>query len=119
MEEQGVERLISYLREVQVGHQFTSSIESRERDFKSFHAQYDVRRNKSFAKTFPKDIVDWYESIPMTDLKQLQGIVDGDSTKGNMMKKELEKRAKDEGWVLDPQGANPGSQEYKEELNET
>ena len=35
------------------------------------------------------------------------------------MKKELEKRAKDEGWVLDPQGANPGSQEYKEELNET
>ena len=119
MEEQGVERLISYLREVQVGHQFTSSIESRERDFKSFHAQYDVRRNKSFAKTFPKDIVDWYESIPMTDLKQLQGIVDGDSTKGNMMKKELEKRAKDEGWVLDPQGPNPGSQEYKEELNET
>ena len=54
----------------------------------------------------------------MTDLKQLQGIVDGDSTKGNMMKKELEKRAKDEGWVLDPQGANPGSQEYKENTNE-
>ena len=114
MEEQGVERLISYLREVQVGHQFTSSIESRERDFKSFHAQYDVRRNKSFANTFPKDIVDWYESIPMTDLKQLQSIVDGDSTKGNMMKKELEKRAKEEGWILNPQGANPGSQEYKE-----
>ena len=61
MEEQGVERLISYLREVQVGHQFTSSIESRERDFKSFHAQYDVRRNKSFANTFPKEIVDWYD----------------------------------------------------------
>ena len=118
MEEQGVERLISYLREVQIGHQFTSSIESRERDFKSFHAQYDVRRNKSFANTFPKDIVDWYESIPMTDLKQLQNIVDGDSTKGNMMKKELEKRAKDEGWVLNPQGANPGSQEYKEGNNE-
>jgi len=114
MEEQGVERLISYLREVQVGHQFTSSIESRQRDFKSFHTQYDVRRNKSFAKTFPKDIVDWYESIPMTDLKQLQDIVDGDSTKGNMMKRELEERAKKEGWVLDPQGPNPGSQEYVE-----
>ena len=118
MEEQGVERLISYLREVQVGHQFTSSIESRERDFKSFHAQYDVRRNKSFAKTFPKNIVDWYEAIPMTDLKKLQDIVDGDSTKGNMMKKELEERAKNEGWVLNPQGANPGSQEYKENNNE-
>ncbi len=118
MEEQGVERLISYLREVQVGHQFTSSIESRERDFKSFHAQYDVRRNKSFANTFPKDIVNWYESIPMTDLKTLQGIVDGDSTKGNVMKKELEKRAKDEGWILDPQGPNPGSQEYKENNND-
>ena len=118
MEEQGVERLISYLREVQVGHQFTSSIESRERDFKSFHAQYDVRRNKSFANTFPKNIVDWYEAIPMTDLKKLQDIVDGDSTKGNMMKKELEERAKNEGWVLNPQGANPGSQEYKENNNE-
>ena len=54
----------------------------------------------------------------MTDLKQLQGIVDGDSTKGNMMKKELEERAKKEGWVLNPQGANPGSQEYKENNNE-
>ena len=112
MEQDGVSRLINYLREVEVGHQGTSSIETRERDFKSFHAQYDVRRNKSFAKTFPKDIVDWYESIPMTDLKQLQGIVDGDSTKGNMMKKELEERAKKEGWVMKPQGANPGSQEY-------
>ena len=73
-----------------------------------------VRRNKSFVNTFPKDIVDWYESIPMTDLKQLQSIVDGDSTKGNTMKRELEKRAKEEGWILNPQGANPGSQEYKE-----
>ena len=50
----------------------------------------------------------------MTDLKQLQTIVDGDSTKGNMMKKELEQRAEEEGWVLDPQGPNPGSQEYIE-----
>ena len=32
-----------------------------------------------------------------------------------MMKKELEQRAKKEGWVMNPQGPNPGSQEYKEE----
>ena len=39
-------------------------------------------------------------------------------TKGNMMKKELEKRAQDEGWVLDPWRPT-WIQEYKEELNET
>mgnify|MGYP001442728793 FL=1 len=114
MEQLGVQRLISYLNEVEVGHQGTSSIESRERDFKSFYSQYDLRRNKSFAKTFPQDIVNWFESIPDTNLQKLQDIVDGDSTKGNMMKKELEERAKKEGWVMNPQGPNPGSQEYKE-----
>ena len=114
MEQDGVSRLINYLREVQVGHQHTSSIESRERDFKSFYTQYDIRRNKSFVKTFPKDIVKWYESIPMTDLEKVQELVDGDSTKGNTMAKELKERSEKEGWVLNPQGPNPGSQEYIE-----
>jgi pyruvate-formate lyase-activating enzyme len=114
MEQDGVSRLINYLREVEVGHQGTSSIETRERDFKSFYSQYDIRRNKLFENTFPEDVVKWYKSIPDTNLQKLQSIVDGDSTKGNMMKKELEERAKKEGWVMNPQGPNPGSQEYKE-----
>jgi hypothetical protein len=34
-----------------------------ERDFKHFWAQYDKRRGKSFADTFPKQLVDWYNTL--------------------------------------------------------
>ena len=114
MEIDGIKRLISYLEEVEEGHKYTSSIESRHRDFKSFYMQYDLRRNKSFEKAFgnhPK-LIDWYNSLPVTNIEPIAGLYDGDSTKGWKHKQELEERAKQEGWVLDPQGANPGSQEY-------
>ena len=42
------------------------------------------------------------------------GLFDGDATKGALHKQELEKRAKDEGWVLNPQWANPGAQDFIE-----
>ena len=71
-EHDGVNKLINYLREVQVEHQHTSSIETRERDFKSFYTQYDIRRNKSFENTFPENVVNWYKSIP----SQVQKSVD-------------------------------------------
>lgn len=58
----GLVRLISYLREVDVGHDNTSSLESRQSDFKSFFMQYDARRNKNFVETFPQ-LKEWYESI--------------------------------------------------------
>ena len=53
----------------------------------------------------------WFVSIPETQSKPV-GLFDGDATKGSLHKQELEQRAKKEGWVIKPQGANPGSQEY-------
>jgi hypothetical protein len=73
MEFEGLERLIAYLREVQVGHATTSSIKTREYDFKSFFDQYDVRRGKNFKETFPM-LADWYDSITKTSIIPIKQI---------------------------------------------
>lgn len=112
-EKDGVYRLISYLREVEEGHQYTSSIESRERDFKSFYKQYDQRRGKDFIKTFPM-LKDWWGNIPETILDDKQNLVDGDESKSNRYIKETIDKAKKEGWILNPQESNPGSKDYIE-----
>ncbi|MEQ1723706.1 MAG: twitch domain-containing radical SAM protein [Pseudobdellovibrio sp.] len=44
-------------------HHKTSPLSLRMNDFKLFYEQYDVRRSKSFEKTFPADIVAWYKSL--------------------------------------------------------
>lgn len=113
MERDSIARLISYLREVREGHSHTSSIESRERDFKTFFMQYDVRRKKSFTQTFP-ELTDWYNSIPETNVEPLKEFRDGDSTKGWNHVVELVKRANDEKWILKPTSENPGGQHYVE-----
>lgn len=113
----GLNRTIAYIREVDTGHSATSSIESRERDFKTFHMQYDIRRKKSFAETFKEetDLLAWYDSIPCTDLGISQPLVNGDSgIFVEQLSAELKEKAKREGWVLNPQGANPGSKDFKE-----
>jgi hypothetical protein len=110
-ERQGIERTIAYIREVEVGHYATSSLESRQRDFKTFYQQYDQRRGKNFAETFP-ELSTWYQSIPDTDLKELQTLVDGDSTKGWRHVDELLVKANREGWVMKHSGENPGSKDY-------
>lgn len=112
MEYDSIKRLISYLRELNVGHNQTSSLESRERDFKSFFTQYDIRRGKDFKKTFP-ELAQWYDSIPETNLQPLKNFIDGDSTKGWGHVDRLVEKANQEGWILDPVGENPGSQTYK------
>ena len=56
----------------------------------------------------------WYESIPETNLTPLKNLVDGDDAKSNRYVDDVLKEAEDEGWVLSPQWANPGSQEYIE-----
>ena len=112
-ERQGILRTIAYIDEVEVGHYGTSSIESRLRDFKSFYKQYDIRRKKNFTETFP-EIADWYNSLPDTDLSELQKLVDGDSTKGWKHVEELKIKAEKEGWISKPSHANPGSNEYVE-----
>lgn len=115
IEKDSIVRLIAYLREVQEGHSHVSSIESRVRDFKTFHSQYDKRRNKDFRKAFP-ELVEWYDSIPDTDTKVLAKLIDGDSSKQMPYVSELKDRAEKEGWVLKPKSANPGSQEFEQEL---
>ena len=62
-----VYRLCEYLREVTQGHRFASDLESREKDFKSFYTQYDLRRGKNFIETFP-ELSEWYTKINATKI---------------------------------------------------
>jgi hypothetical protein len=112
-EKDSMSRLVTYLREVEEGHRHTSSKESRERDFKSFYTQYDIRRNKNFVETFPT-LKEWFESIPITSIVPLNGTIDGDDAKSNKYVDEVMDTAKKEGWILNPQWANPGAQDYIE-----
>ena len=116
-EKDGLTRTIAYIREVTAGHSSTSSIESRERDFRSFHKQYDVRRGKNFEEAFAEevDLIEWYNSIPDTNLGITQTLVNGNSgIFADQLRQELREKAKREGWVLKPQGANPGSKDFTE-----
>jgi organic radical activating enzyme len=112
-ERESMERLVVYLREIETGHNHTSSLQTRERDFKSFYTQYDIRRNKNFVETFPM-LKDWWDSIPETNIRPLTDLVDGDDAKSNRYVDEVMETAKKEGWVLNPQWANPGAQDYIE-----
>jgi hypothetical protein len=44
--------------------------------------------------------------------------VDGDDAKSNRYVGEVVETAKKEGWVLNPQWANPGAQDYTEPTND-
>jgi organic radical activating enzyme len=62
MELNQVQRLIDYLDVVKTPHLGAAERDVLEQDFKKFHEQYDVRRNKDFRKTFPGLGV-WYNNI--------------------------------------------------------
>ena len=113
IERDGLLRLIEYTRSVDTGHEFTSSLESRIRDFRSFYSQYDKRRGKDFHAAFPM-LSNWFNDIPETNLTPLTALVDGDDAKSNRYVDGVLKQAEEEGWILNPQWANPGSQEYIE-----
>lgn len=112
-EKDSMVRLVAYIREIETGHAHTSSLQTRERDFKSFYTQYDKRRGKNFIETFPQ-LKKWWDSIPETIIAPLTSLKDGDDAKSNRYVDEVIDTAKKEGWVLNPQGANPGSQSYIE-----
>jgi organic radical activating enzyme len=112
-ERDGMLRLVSYIRQVDTGHSHTSSLETRERDWKSFYTQYDIRRNKNFVETFPM-LKEWWDSIPETNITPLKQVIDGDDAKSNRYVNDVMDTAKKEGWVLNPQWANPGAQDYIE-----
>jgi organic radical activating enzyme len=112
-ERDGMLRLVSYIRQVDTGHSHTSSLETRERDWKSFYTQYDIRRNKNFVEAFPM-LKEWWDSIPETNITPLKQVIDGDDAKSNRYVSDVMDTAKKEGWVLNPQWANPGAQDYIE-----
>jgi organic radical activating enzyme len=85
-ERASIERLIDYLVTVDAPHRRTSNPVTLWRDFKTFYAQYDVRRNKSIY-VFPKILTDWVESIPDTDASIME-------------------LADKEGWILKPDNKN-------------
>ena len=55
-------RLVEYLDVVEVPHSEAFEMPELLNDFKQFYTQYDERRGKNFAKTFP-DLKEWYEQI--------------------------------------------------------
>ena len=55
-------RLIDYLDIVKTPHSDAFDMPKLHNDFKQFYTQYDLRRNKNFAATFPL-IADWYNDI--------------------------------------------------------
>ncbi|MCK5884761.1 MAG: twitch domain-containing radical SAM protein [Bacteriovoracaceae bacterium] len=64
MELDGIYRLIGYLDlDQKIHNEAPDDVTILHRDFKRFYQQYDQRRGKSFADTFPKDVVEWVESI--------------------------------------------------------
>ena len=62
MELNQLQRLIDYLDIVKTPHSESFELPKLRNDFKKFYEQYDERRGKNFADTFP-DLKDWYESI--------------------------------------------------------
>lgn len=62
MEKNHVFRLIQYLKQVEKPHNETFEMDKLRNDFKKFYQQYDVRRNKDFANTFP-ELRDWYNTL--------------------------------------------------------
>jgi hypothetical protein len=59
-----VQRLIDYLDVVKTPHSDAFEMPKLHNDFKQFFTQYDQRRGKDFAKTFPL-LNKWYNDIPV------------------------------------------------------
>ena len=57
-----LQRLIDYLDTVKTPHAGAAEQSVLQRDFKNFYKQYDQRRNKNFAETFP-ELKDCYNSL--------------------------------------------------------
>ena len=57
-----INRLITYLKDVDSPHSGAVSREILQRDFKNFYTQYDQRRGKDFTYTFP-ELTEWYDTL--------------------------------------------------------
>jgi len=65
-EKASIERLIDYLVTVDAPHRRTSDPAKLWHDFKTFYAQYDLRRHRSL-DVFPKILTDWVDTIDNLD----------------------------------------------------
>jgi organic radical activating enzyme len=73
-----IKRLIDYIEVVNKGHNSsTGDKKSLHHDFKSFYEQYDKRRGKSFADTFPPSLVKWYNSVKARKVFPMAELVGG------------------------------------------
>jgi len=59
-----LQRLIDYLDVVKTPHSEAFEMPKLHNDFRQFFQQYDSRRNKNFAETFPL-LADWYNDLPV------------------------------------------------------
>ena len=57
-----LQRLIDYVDIVKTPHANAFEVPMLQRDFKKFYTQYDERRGKNFAETFPR-MAQWYNKI--------------------------------------------------------
>jgi hypothetical protein len=57
-----LQRLIDYLDVVKTPHSEAFEMPKLHNDFRQFFTQYDQRRGKNFAETFPL-LADWYNDI--------------------------------------------------------
>ena len=57
-----MQRLIDYLHMVETPHSEAFDLPKLHNDFKQFYTQYDQRRGKDFAQSFPK-LTEWYNTL--------------------------------------------------------
>lgn len=57
-----LQRLVDYLDVVKTPHSEAFDLDKLSNDFKQFFTQYDQRRGKNFAATFP-NLIKWYDSL--------------------------------------------------------
>jgi hypothetical protein len=62
MEVNQINRLVDYLEVVETPHSEAFEMPKLLNDFKQFYTQYDERRGKNFAETFP-DLKEWYDGL--------------------------------------------------------
>ena len=57
------ERLVTYLRKVDVSYEDSDAMENKHNDFKNFVFQYAKRRQKPIEEYLPWEFIDWFKSI--------------------------------------------------------
>jgi glycosyltransferase involved in cell wall biosynthesis/organic radical activating enzyme len=83
---EAVKRLVEYLISGPAPFNNENEKKCLESDFKNFFIQYDQRRNKSFYKTFPQELINWFNEINGEDINIISVIIPTLYPKGNLDK---------------------------------